>query len=247
MPDRPTSVLIVDDDADTRRNLADILSDLGYRTSTAEDGPAALAEIARSPFDIVLLDFKMPGMNGLEVYRALRDRRPETVAIVISAYTDVATRQDALDLGVTDVLTKPVDFRHLLAIVERASGEPLVLVIDDDNDLCIALRDVLREKGYRVGSASNCRSAAERLRERHYQIVLVDMQLPDGDGTGLARFVHEADPAARTVIITGHREELDAGVKRAIAEGADAVCYKPFDVPALLRTLENLAGRKPAT
>lgn len=238
----PLSILIVDDDADTRRNLSDILGDLGYRTETAPDGPAALAAIARKPFDIVLLDFKMPGMNGLEVYRAIRQRQPEVVAIVISAYTDVSTRQEALDLGVTEVLAKPVDFRRLLTLVEQAAGEPLVLVIDDDNDLCLSLWELLREQGYRVGLAANGQTAADRLRDRHYNVVLVDMRLPDGDGTSVARTIHEVDPDARTMIITGHREEVDPLVRKAIDEGADAVCYKPFDVPLLLRTLEKLIG-----
>ncbi|MFO0801780.1 MAG: response regulator [Gemmataceae bacterium] len=246
MPDRPVSILIVDDDPDTRRNLSDILGDLGYRTAAAEDGPAALAEVARTPFDVVLLDFKMPGMNGLEVYRAIREWQPETVAIVISAYTDAATRQEANDLGVAGVLSKPLDFRQLLTLVEQAAGEPLVLVIDDDNDLCLSLWDLLRDRGYRVGLAKSGRAAADRLKDRHYNVVLVDMRLPDGDGTAVARTVHEVDPAARTVIITGHRGEVDPQVRQALAEGADAVCYKPFDVPGLLKTIEDLAGSKPA-
>lgn len=242
MTAEPASVLIVDDDADTRQNLADILGDLGYRIETAPDGPSALDVIARRPFDIALLDFKMPGMNGLEVYRAIKKQRPETVAIVVSAYTDPVTRKEALDLGVTEVLAKPVDFRHLLGLVERAVGQPLVLVIDDDNDLCLSLWEILRDQGYRVGLGSSVQTASDQLRERRYQVVLVDMRLPDGDGTIVARTVHEVDPAARTVIITGYRKETDPLVQQAVAEGADAVCYKPFDVPALLRTLERLAA-----
>jgi len=235
------SILIVDDDADTRQNLADILGDIGYRTETAPDGPSALEAITRRPFDIVLLDFKMPGINGLDVYRVLKQQRPETVAIVVSAYTDLATRKEALELGVTEVLAKPVDFRQLLALVERATGQPLVLVIDDDNDLCLSLWEILRDQGYRVGLGSSVQTAADQLRERHYQVVLVDLRLPDGDGTAVARTVREVAPAARTLIITGYRE-ADPLVQRAMAEGADAVCYKPFDVPNLLSTLERLSG-----
>lgn len=243
MPASPASILIVDDDADTCRNLSDILGDLGYRIGTAPDGPAALEMIRAQPYDIALLDFKMPGMNGLELYRAIKRERPETVAIVVSAYTDPATRTEALGVGAAEVLTKPVDFPLLLGLIERAIGQPLVLVVDDDPDLCLSLWDILREQGYRVGLAHDGHSAAEHLRSRQFKVVLIDMRLPDGNGVAVAREVREENPEARTIIITGYREELNQLVRQAVDEGADAVCYKPFDVPILLKTLEKLAGK----
>ena len=243
MPTSVASILIVDDDEDTCQNLADILGDLGYQTETAHDGLTAMQLIRARPYDIALLDFKMPGMNGLELYRAIKRERPETVAIVVSAYTDPATRTEAMGVGAAEVLTKPVDFPRLLGLVERAIGQPLVLVVDDDPDLCLSLWDILREQGYRVGLAHDGHSAAEHLRSRQFKVVLIDMRLPDGNGVAVAREVREENPEARTIIITGYREELNQLVQQAVEEGADAVCYKPFDVPKLLKTLEKLAGK----
>jgi CheY-like chemotaxis protein len=70
---RKTSVLVVDDDLDTCRNLQDILTDMDYEVETAQDGPAALELVRRRPFDVALLDLKMPGMDGLELYRQIRN------------------------------------------------------------------------------------------------------------------------------------------------------------------------------
>ena len=67
------------------------------------------------------------------------------------------------------------------------------------------------------------------------------MKIPDGDGDAVFRMVREANPQARTILITGYRSEMDQLVAQVLAEGADAVCYKPFDVPALLTALERLA------
>jgi CheY-like chemotaxis protein len=67
------------------------------------------------------------------------------------------------------------------------------------------------------------------------------MKLPGGDGGDVFRLVREADPASRTVLITGNRAETDPLVERVLAEGADAACYKPFDVPQLLETLYRMA------
>ena len=70
------SVLIVDDEVDACENLRDILSDLGYRVGIARSGPEAVAQVVRSPYDIALLDLKMPGMDGVTVYRQIKRLSP---------------------------------------------------------------------------------------------------------------------------------------------------------------------------
>jgi DNA-binding NtrC family response regulator len=234
------AILVVDDDIDTCRNLADILTDLGYRVDTALSPANALELVREKPYDIALLDLKMPGMSGLELYQEIQRLRSGTVAIIVTAYATPETAEKALAAGAWEVLAKPVDFRRLLTLVDRAVGLPLVLVVDDDPDLCDALADMLRERGYRVSLAHDGREAAAHLRDRVFKVVLIDMRLPDGDGSQVFHLVREANPHARTVLITGHRAELEASVRDLLEHGADAVCYKPFDIPALLATLERL-------
>ncbi len=92
------------------------------------------------------------------------------------------------------------------------------------------LWDLLRERGYRVAITHDEPTAATRLRDAAFRVVLIDMKLPGADGASVYRVVRQANPQARTVVITGHRAELEQMVKQVIEEGADAVCYKPFDV-----------------
>lgn len=238
-------ILVVDDDADTCRNLADILTDMGYRVDTAPDGPAALELVRRNPYSIALLDFKMPGMDGLELYREIKKLRAGTVAIIVSAFTSVTTREAALGAGAWRVLPKPVDLSRLLGLVAEALGRPLVLVVDDDPELCTTLWDLLHDRGYRVALAHDAPEAAEQLRAGPYKVVLIDMRLPAGDGSAVFRMVRAACPDAHTVVITGHPREFDDLVQQVLREGADAVCYKPFDVAGLLGTVEKLS-RGPA-
>jgi DNA-binding NtrC family response regulator len=188
---------------------------------------------------VALLDYKMPGMTGLELYREIKKGRPGTVAVIVSAYVDAATRDAALGAGAWRVLPKPVDLPRLLGLVDEALGQPLVLIVDDDAELCATLWDLLRERGYRVCLAGDARSAAERLKDRAYRVVLVDLRLPDADGAAVIHAVHAADSNARAVVITGH-SELSPLVEDALREGADAVCHKPLDVPRLLEALERL-------
>lgn len=239
------SVLVVDDDPDTCRNLADILTDLGYRVDTASDGPSALELVRQKPYDVALLDFKMPGMTGLELYREVKKLRAGTVAIIVSAYTNTATREEALEAGAWQVLAKPVDLSKLLGLVDEALSQPLVMVVDDEPDLCATLWDLLRERGYRVSLSNNACAAAKQARERAYQVVLIDMRLPDGDGSDVFHAVREANPQAHTIVITGHSHEMGGLIEQVLKEGADAVCYKPFDVPALLSTLDRLTKHDP--
>jgi CheY-like chemotaxis protein len=234
------SILVVDDDVDTCRNLSDILTDLGYHVETAHDGPAALELVRRRHFDVALLDLKMPGMDGLELYREVRRLRSDTVALIVTAYAGGSTAEEALSAGAWQVLPKPVDFARLLGLVDQALGQPLVLVVDDDPDLCANLWDLLRERGYRVALAQDEQAAAGQLRGAAFRVVLIDMKLPDGDGTTVFRLVRQANPQARTVVITGHRAELERLVDEVVREGADAVCYKPFEMARLLGTLDRL-------
>jgi two-component system, NtrC family, response regulator HydG len=239
------SILVVDDDVDTCRNLSDILTDLGYRVDMAPDGPSALELVRRNAYDVALLDYKMPGMDGLRLYREIKRLRAGTVAIVVTAYASGTTTDEALGAGAWQMLPKPVDFPKLLGFVDEAMGQPLVLVVDDDHDLCANLWDLLRERGFRVCLAHDERDARDRLKDATYKAVLIDMKLPTGDGTTVYRLVREANPQARTIVITGHRAETDQQVQQLLQEGADAVCYKPFEVPKLLAALKQLTNAAP--
>jgi CheY-like chemotaxis protein len=120
-----SSILVVDDEADNRLNLADILSDLGYHVDTAADGPSALELLRQQRYDVALLDLMMPGMDGAALYGELKKVRPETVALIVTAYPNHPRAEAALAAGAWKLLSKPVDFPHLLAAVEEAVGQPV--------------------------------------------------------------------------------------------------------------------------
>ncbi len=125
--DRP-SVLIVDDEVDTCRNLFDIFSDLGYRVDIAHDGLIALEKVRTARYDVALLDLMMPGMDGLALYHEIKRLRPETVAVLATAYPNHPRAEESLGAGVWRLVPKPVDLAHLLSLVDEALHQPLVLV-----------------------------------------------------------------------------------------------------------------------
>ena len=248
MQSEKPAILVVDDDRDTCQNLSDILTDLGYAVQTAGDGFAALELVRNKSFDVALLDFKMPGMDGLSLYRKIKLLSPATIAIMISAYVTPATTDEACRAGTWKVLAKPVDLALVLPLVEEALTWPVVLLVDDDRDLCASLWDVLHERGYRVSLAHTVPVGTDLLRERKFDVVLLDLKLPGGTARDVLTVLRQANPDARTILITGHRHELESLINEALAGGADAICYKPFDLDQLLGTLGRLAGNehKPA-
>jgi CheY-like chemotaxis protein len=115
-------ILCVDDDPDTCASMSDILTDLGYGVRVAYDGHAALQLVQQHPYGLALLDYRMPGMDGLELYRRIRQLRPSVVAIFVTAFAVSSLMDEARTVGVRKVLPKPVDFEELLPLVEEISG-----------------------------------------------------------------------------------------------------------------------------
>jgi DNA-binding NtrC family response regulator len=234
-------ILIVDDDVDICRNLSDILTDMGYQVDMAHEGHSALELVRQRPYDVALLDLRMPGMDGLTLYREIKKLRAGTVALLVTAFAGPDTAEEALAAGAWQVVAKPVDFPKLMGLVDEALGQPLVLVVDDDRDLCDNLWDLLRDRGYRVGIAHDFTEAETQLQDPRLKVVLIDMKLPSGNGHDLFRMVRGLNPQVRTLLITAHRGEMADLVDQVLSEGADGVCYKPFDVPELLTALHQLA------
>jgi two-component system, NtrC family, response regulator HydG len=240
---RPIRLLVVDDDLDTCANLADILSDIGYDVQTAPDATTALRLLDEHTFDIVLLDLKLPGMDGLQLYRELKRRSASTVAILVTGFADAETRQRAEQLGVWRILPKPVDVPALLPMISEAAEQPLLLIVDDDHDFCASLHDVLRERSFRVGIAGSAEEAAQQMSRHEFPIVLVDWRLPDADGLHLLQQIRDQNPQTRTVLLTGHRHELSQLLEAKSLRSVDVFFYKPLEMDEFLKTLNGWKPR----
>ncbi len=118
------TILVVDDDADRCRNMADLFGDLGYKIETADGGQTALDKARLKQYDVGLLDLRMPGMNGLTLCRHVKQLQPPMVTMIVTAYGDSDLERNARAAGARHILLKPVDFPHLLGLVEDSLVEP---------------------------------------------------------------------------------------------------------------------------
>src|SRR6266496_1116628 len=111
-------ILLIEDEPGLVLTVSDLLTADGYSVETATDGPSGLAKALRAPFDLVILDVMLPGMNGFDVCREMRSQGRDVAILMLTAKTQVADRVVGLKLGADDYLTKPFDPAELQARVE---------------------------------------------------------------------------------------------------------------------------------
>lgn len=114
-----TPLLVVDDDRSISGIVAKLLTDHGYSVDTACDGDSALQLLSQKPYVAAVLDYQMPGMNGVELFRRARELRPHLRGVFLTAYTNINTVFPAIDAGAERVLSKPVDVGELIPAVDE--------------------------------------------------------------------------------------------------------------------------------
>ncbi len=119
-------ILIVDDEEIVRESLSGWLEKDGYRVATAPDGPTALETLREGTWSILLVDLKMPGMDGLQVLEAARKLHPEAAVVMITAYATVETAVKAIKLGASDYIVKPFDPEELSLMIQRIVGQQAI-------------------------------------------------------------------------------------------------------------------------
>lgn len=113
-------VLVVDDEARFRTTLAKMLRARGLTVEAVGSGEESLEELAARPYDVVLLDIRMPGLGGLETLRLLKEQHPEVEVVMLSGHANLDTAIELLKLGAYDYLLKPCPLEEVLLKIENA-------------------------------------------------------------------------------------------------------------------------------
>ncbi|MBL0717304.1 MAG: sigma-54-dependent Fis family transcriptional regulator, partial [Desulfosarcina sp.] len=113
-------ILIIDDDAQLRKSFNKLLIEEGYDIETASSGEMGLEMVDKNPPDLVILDMKLPGMNGLETFKAIHDIESRLPVIIMTAYGTTETAIEAIKMGAFDYLLKPFEIPDMLTIITQA-------------------------------------------------------------------------------------------------------------------------------
>jgi DNA-binding NtrC family response regulator len=224
--------LIVDDNEALAENVAEILRDAGDQAVVARSGPEAMGFLRREPFDALLTDMRMPGMDGAALVREARGADPGLPAVVITAFTRdeglLAMRAQAP----LAVLPKPVPVGKLLELLARAKRDGVVVIVEDDAALSENLADILRDRGFGVLTARSLEEL-DVLEEHRPFAALVDLRLPAApDGAALAHLARRF-PDLPLLVITAHAQVETPVVPRGVFR-------KPFSTAELVATVESL-------
>ena len=195
-------VLVIDDSSDSRHLLTEALGESGCEVLSAQDGDEGFWLARREKPDLILLDLMMPTMDGWDVLASLK-RDSELAEIPVVVVSAIAKEQRGVLLGAIEALSKPVDTNQLRGVLQRLilSEPSTVLVVEDEESTRLMLAQQLRKSGYRVVLANNGREALERLEESLPDLVLVDLVMPEMDGTTLIHAMR-ADRRFRNLPVT---------------------------------------------
>lgn len=116
-------LLVCDDDLGMRETLFDILSDAGFEVRLAQDGRDAVSQVQDHRPNVVLMDIKMPVMNGVEAFKAIKARQPDLPVIMMTAYALDEMITEAISQGATEIVPKPLDLARLLELVNGAAKQ----------------------------------------------------------------------------------------------------------------------------
>ncbi len=238
-----TNILVVDDLRSMRLTLGGILEDKGYNVIAVEDGYRAIEAVRQEHFDAIFIDIKMPGIDGVQTFREIKKIDPDTTVVMMTAYSVEELVKEALEEGAHAIIYKPFDISMVIAIIEELLvKKTLVLVVDDHLADRETLKTILEEKGYRVATASGGTEAIDMVKSRHYDIVFLDVRLPDMTGFETFEQVKKIDPQTAVIMMTGYAaEDL---VRSAIGSGAYAYLYKPFDMKKVITLVEAVSREK---
>jgi DNA-binding NtrC family response regulator len=254
---QPHTVLIVDDDQDLRRVLAEFLAVEGFETRQAGDGLEALREVERQRPDAMLLDILMPRLGGLSTLDRVRALDPHLPVILMTATLDPMLLRHAISSGASAVLAKPLQLDDVAAALRWQGAEeeepPVatprsvatarkVLVVDDDPDMREMLQELLNSCGYDVRVAADGLTALRAFVEESPDVVLLDIRMPGIDGIDVLASIREIDSCAKVIMLTGITRMSEAN--EAFNYGVYDYIGKPVDPAYLELSIETALMQK---
>lgn len=230
-------IFIVDDDRDHAESLADILELRGYEVEVAFTGEDAIERFREVDFDLVFMDVKLPGKNGVETFFAFRQLRPDARVMMMTGFSVEQLVRQAVEGGALGVLHKPFSGDDLLKAVEAAKPRGLVLVADDDELYADSISALLTGAGYRVRTARTGQQAVEMMQDDGFDCLLLDLKMPVLSGLEVYLTLKEQGRLVPTILVTAHAAGAEAEQLCPLTQG---LLVKPFDPGLLLEKMASL-------
>ena len=239
----PGRILIVDDERNMRITLADILEDEGYEVDVAASGEEAVEKCLRQRYSIILLDVRMPGIDGVETFRQIRQHQKKVRIVLMSAYSVDDLKDAALKEGAIALLAKPLDVEQVVKLIGEVR-DTSILVVENDEPTAQALYNELKQHGYWVTLSNSPDAALELAEQIRFDLIFIDAEQPAMNGLELYLAIRKLTPNAVAIMISGKDEGLEAIAQEAVRQTAYAVVQKPLDLEHVLGMLKRITSQR---
>lgn len=264
--------LIVDDNGTARRVLRDLLLTMGFQVAEADGGLRALQVIDEArrlgqDFDVLIIDWRMPGMDGFELAHRLHEQLPVVAPIIMATAHDInAVRAHDERHLISEALAKPINGSTLFDCIARVmagtstehsrlhapnadeqaqvnrlsviAGARILLVEDNDLNQEVA-SELLRDAGFNVDIAGNGQIALDMLASADYDLVLMDIQMPVMDGLTATRMLRQQERTRELPVIAMSANVMQSDIDQCLQAGMNGHVAKPIDQEALWMVLLN--------
>ena len=213
-------VLLVDDEVEFLESTKKVLSRRGMDIKTTQNGYHALKWLKLEKFDVVVLDIKMPGMEGEEVFYKIKQQWPDLPVIILTGFGTTQQAFRTSKEGIYDYLSKPCDPEILSCKIRNACMKNRIdkqknsskiaeskihlLIADDEEELLNSLSKVLSRRNMEVTTAINGSEALHLINEKQFEVAVIDIKMPGIDGIELLANMKKMCPVTEVIILTGH-------------------------------------------
>lgn len=248
-------LLLVDDEKEFLQSAAAALKRRNIEVHTAENGEKALVLMKSDGFDAAVVDVKMPGIDGVELFRRMKKLNPDLPVIILTGHGSVTQAFETSREGIYDYIPKPCEMDELAekintAVTESRSKMKItdtgtlpsettirVLLVDDEEELLESLTPVLQRRRMEVHAVLSGGQALAMLKELTVDVVILDVKMPDMDGIEVLKRIRNRYKDLEVILLTGHPNVGDAleGVKL----GARDYLVKPPDIELLTEKIRE--------
>ena len=243
-------ILIIDDDETVCNGVKGILEREGYEVDASLSGESGLEKVKGADYDLIYLDIHMPGMSGLDTFRAIKKTKKDAKVCIITAMSDDKMAEYTLLIkegAVSKIVHKPVFKDALLktteGLLKEKEGKKRILIIDDDQLIRDAFKAVLGDLDYELDFAKNAKEGIELFKSNKFHLTFLDLALPDRDGKELLADLRDLDQDAKICVISGFLSKLGNLLEqdgRGVG-GNTIFCMKPVSREEIIKiTKDNI-------